>query len=290
MPRRVSMALIWWPTPRARRRRAARQSRRRRCPGRRLPATPARSSRCRSCHDDEASRKRSSHGSASTTWPPCPGRHAQWQRRGTAHRGFENMGWVADQGCRRSSHGHSRASGRWSRPCRLLPACRVENDLTSRGARSTKARSSPTPPERHTVTPLIATSMASGSKRRRRGADRREDAAPVGIATEDRALEPVVARDGPRRQAHRFRCRRAHIDPDVVRGSLRVPHHCMARSAQTSVGPARSRGPARGSGGTRGGTTTVSLVDMQPSESGRRWEVAVVAPSPGRRRRRRRRS
>jgi hypothetical protein len=56
-----------------------------------------------------------------------------------------------------------------------------------------------------------------------RGTDGGEDAAPVGVGAEDRALEEVVARDGPTDlEGVVDRCGPADLDGDVVRRALCV--------------------------------------------------------------------
>ena len=100
------------------------------------------------------------------------------------------------------------------------------------GARSTRSRSSPTPPARHTWTPLIATSSASGSNAARVVPDGREDPAPVGVAAEDGGLEQVAAGDGP-----------ADLDGVLRRSPPGRPRsRCRARRPRR---PPRARGPGR---------------------------------------------
>ena len=141
----------------------------------------------------------------------------------------------------------------------------------------------PAPPARQTQTPFIATSSVGGVEGGRGGADRGEHPAPVGVVAEDRALEQVAAGDaaGDLDGVVLGRPRRRTVDRDVVVGALGV-----GEQLQGEVGAdLRSRASVKSAGAgvtprgaARPAATTVSLVDMQPSESSRSKR------DPGRRR------
>ncbi|CCH71807.1 hypothetical protein BN11_110027 [Nostocoides australiense Ben110] len=161
------------------------------------------------------------------------------------------------------------------------PAFRSTTMCTSRPVRSTRARSSPTPLSRHTITPLIETSIVAGSK-----------AALV---------VPAAARMRPQlgslpKMAHLKRLLRAIARPTSrasdsvaaesisMRMSCAAPSasriSCSARSAHTSVNAAsRSAGATGTADAPEASAITVSLVDIQPSESIRSKVLAVAARS-----------
>ena len=121
-----------------------------------------------------------------------------------------------------------------------------------------------------------------GSKAARGGADGGEDAAPVGVAAEDGALEQVVAGDRrgrPRARRHssrpsapRSRCRGAAPSASAMSCRARSAHTAVTASVSSSASGVTPEAPEASS-------STVSLVDMQPSESIRSKVVAVAARS-----------
>ena len=129
----------------------------------------------------------------------------------------------------------------------------------------------------------MATSSDGGVEGRRGGADRGEDPAPVGVPAEDGALEQVVAGDraGDLDARRRSVAAWTHLDRDVVVGALGVARSAAGPGrAQTAVtASANSSGPGATPQAPLAISSTVSLVDMQPSESIRSKVVAVAARS-----------
>ena len=154
----------------------------------------------------------------------------------------------------------------------VVAGVQVDEDVTSRAARSTSYRSSPTPPALQTLTPLIETSSASASKARARSVPTGdEDAAPVGVGAEDGALEEVVAGDAAgdlERVVHGGGA--ADLDGDVVVGALGVGDQLAGQVGADRGHCVGERGEVRRHAEAPDAmSSTVSLVDWQPSESTR---------------------
>ena len=138
----------------------------------------------------------------------------------------------------------------------------------------------PARPSRQTQTPLMATSRSSGSKAAARGADRGEHPAPVGVLAVDRALEQVAAGDGPGDLDRVVLGRRADdLDRDVLGRALGVGDQLPGQVGAGLARPPRPAAPrsARRRDAPLASSSTVSLVDMQPSESTRSNVVRAVA-------------
>ncbi len=164
----------------------------------------------------------------------------------------------------------------------------VDRDVRRRGRTGRPLeRSSPAPPARQTQHAVDRDVELVGLERGAGGADGGQDPAPVGVVAEERALEQVVAGDRPadldRVGLGRPR-RRTSIAMSLVAPSASASS-CRARSAQSRVdrgGELRRRRASRPDA-PLASSSTVSLVDMQPSESTRSKVTRGGGPQRARR-------
>ena len=155
-----------------------------------------------------------------------------------------------------SSRGRSHGSGRWSRrwPTRHRRAGRRARAPPA-PARSTTARSAPTSAGAAHPDAVHRHVQGCGLEGGPGRADGGEDAAPVGVVAEDRALEEVVAGDGAGDLEGVVDARGADdLDRDVVGGALRVARcSCRARSRRRRSAPPSSSPGRRPTPGRAGG-------------------------------------
>ena len=184
-----------------------------------------------------------------------------------------------------SSRGRRRGSGRWSRPSPgASPALRSTVTVTSRGFRSTVAGSAAgrrPPADPDAVHRDVEVGGVEGGPRR---ADAGEDAAPVGVVAEDRGLEQVAAGDRLRPTSTASSSVAAlstvmAISWSAPSASREQLHGEVGAGLGERVGRSRA-GVGRDRRWRRWpAAVTVSLVDMQPSESSRSKLTRVAARS-----------